>query len=48
VEEGRDGKAIETLEDTIKDYVKNLDDEEAHPFIENFYVMLYSAYLKVN
>jgi len=30
-------EAVELLGTTIKEYVKDLDGDEYHPFIENFY-----------
>ena len=41
---GNQKKAISILEDTIKAYVKNLDDNEQHPFLEHFYQVLCGVY----
>tara|TARA_B110000305_G_C18908368_1_gene389533 strand:- start:28 stop:144 length:117 start_codon:yes stop_codon:yes gene_type:complete len=37
VNEGKMPEAFTLLEDTIKEYVKDLDGDEYHPFIENFH-----------
>ena len=35
--EGDTTKALETLENTIEDYLRALDNNEKHPFLESLY-----------
>ena len=41
-------KAIALLEETIEAYVKNLDGDEHHPFIDHFYQVLAGVYYNNN